>query len=137
MIALLTVQVTQLHVHVQCHVLTTFALVFIPHKMSCISPPLATPQIPSRETAVCEPVTTEQLFSFLHPHASKWQSLGIALSLDEDRLDEVYTNNEREEDCLREMLELYMMRSDLDHSWEEVHTALEKIKSSRELLYLL
>ena len=107
--------------------------------MSCISPPSVTPPpIPSHETstvAVCKPITTNQLFSFLRPHASKWQSLGLALSLDEDRLDEIYTNNEREEDCLQELLELYMMRSDLSHSWEEVHAALEKIESSSELPY--
>ena len=99
--------------------------------MSFISPPIAIPPpIPSREIApvtVCKPITTDLLFSFLRPHVFKWQSLGLALSLDEDRLDEVYTNNEREGDCLREMLELYMLRSDLNHSWEEVYTALEKI----------
>ena len=107
--------------------------------MSGISPPTVTPPVPSRETAtvaVCEPVTTDRLFSFLLPHASKWQSLGETLSLDKDRLeDEVFTNNETDEACLREMLELYMMRSDLDHSWEEVHTALEKIESFSELPY--
>ena len=106
--------------------------------MSCISPPTVTLPVPSRETAtvaVCEPLTTEQLFSFLLPHASKWQSLGLALSLDEDQLDEVYTNNERDEACLQVILELYMMRSDLNHSWKEIHGALEKIQSSSELLY--
>ena len=112
--------------------------------MSCISPPTVTPPpIPSCETvtvAVCEAITIEQLFSFLLPHASKWQSLGEALLLDKDRLeDEVFPNNETDEACLREMLELYMMRSDLNHSWEEVHAALEKIESdsSSEFLYLL
>ena len=104
--------------------------------MSRISPPSVTaPSIPSRETAtvaICEPITTDRLFPFLLPHASKWQSLGLALSLDDDRLDEVFTNNEKEEDCLREMLELYMMRSDLDHSWEEIQAALEKTESSSE-----
>ncbi|MCG8626198.1 MAG: hypothetical protein MJE68_29900, partial [Proteobacteria bacterium] len=79
-------------------------IIFIPHTMSCISPPTVTPPVPSRETAtaaVCEPMTTEQLFSFLHPHASKWQSLGIALLLDKDRLeDEVFPNNETDEACL-------------------------------------
>lgn len=59
--------------------------------------------------------------------ASKWQALGEALSLDEDRLDEIYTNNEADEACLHEMLEHYMMRTDLQHSWEEVATALKKI----------
>ena len=67
----------------------------------------------------------EQFFSYLLPHASKWQSLGEALLLDEDRLDEIYTNNETDEACLQEMLELYMMRSDLEHSWEEIKAALE------------
>ena len=146
LIVLLTVQVTHVQLHV-VHVLTTFAL-FYPtfyrgaasiriNTMTCISPPTVTPPpIPSREpatVAVCEPVTTDQLFSFLLPHASKWQSLGIALSLDDDRLDEVYTNNERDEDCLREMLELYMLRSDLNHSWEEIQAALGKMESSCEL----
>ena len=32
---------------------------------------------------------------------------GEALSLDKDRLDEIYTNNETDEACLEEMLELY------------------------------
>jgi hypothetical protein len=101
--------------------------------MSCISPPTVPPPEP---VAVSECVTTDQLFSFLLPYASKWQPLGEALSLDEDRLDEIFTNNEREEDCLQVMLELYMMRSDLDHSWEEIQAALEKIESNSELCAL-
>ena len=54
----------------------------------------------------------EHLQPELLPHASKWQSLGEALSLDEDRLDEIYTNNETDEACLQEMLELYLARPD-------------------------
>ena len=61
-------------------------------------------------------------------YAPKWQSLGEALSLDEDRLDEIYTNNETNEVCLHVMLEVYMMRSDLKHSWEEIHAAIKKIR---------
>ena len=63
------------------------------------------------------------------PYASKWQSLGLALSLDDDRLDEIFTNNETDEARLQEMLELYMMRSDHSHSWEEIEAALERITS--------
>ena len=103
---------------------------------TCTSPTVT----PAEPVAVSESLTTEQLFSFLHPHASKWQSLGKALSLDEDRLeDEVFPNNETDEACLLEMLELYMMRSDLDHSWEEIKAALEMIESSSEscLYYVL
>ena len=40
-----------------------------------------------------EPVTLEQLLPGLLPFASKWQTLGKALSLDEDRLDEIVTPN--------------------------------------------
>ena len=68
------------------------------------------------------------------PYASKWQSLGLALSLDDDRLDEIFTNNETNEACLQEMLELYMMRSDRNHNWEEIEAALERIANG-ELHY--
>ena len=74
-----------------------------------------------------KPVIMEHLLPELLPLASKWQSLGEALSLDEDRLDEIYTNNERDEACLEIMLELYLARSDLNHSWDEIQKALEKI----------
>ena len=60
--------------------------------------------------------------------ASKWLALGMALSLDEDRLDEISTNNETEEACLRVMLEFYMKRSDLKHSWEEIREARRKVE---------
>ena len=99
---------------------------------------LLTAQYPPTDTtpepaaAVREPLTSERLFSFLLPHASKWQSLGEALSLDEDRLDEIYTNNQTDEACLQEMIEVYMLRSDLDHSWEEIQAILENIESSSE-----
>ena len=85
------------------------------------------------DTPPLELLTVELLFRHLLPHSSKWQPLGEALSLDEDILDEIFTKNEREEDCLQEMLEHYMMRSDLDHSWEEIEAALIKIETSSEL----
>ena len=74
------------------------------------------------------PFTVEYIFPCLLSLASKWQALGEALSLDEDHLDEIFTNNETEEACLRVMLELYMMRSDLKHSWEELETAMNKVR---------
>ena len=56
-----------------------------------------------------KPVTLKQLLPELLPPASMWQSLGETLSLDEDRLDEIFTNNKIDEACLQEMLELYMI----------------------------
>ena len=73
------------------------------------------------------PFTLEYLLRELLPLASKWQSLGEALSLDEERLDEIFTNNETDEDCLRVTLEVYMTRPDLDHSWEEIQEVVRKI----------
>ena len=66
------------------------------------------------------PFDLEHLLPGLMGVASKWKSLGEALSLDDDIVDEIFTNNETEEECLREMLERYLMRSDLKHNWEEI-----------------
>ena len=81
------------------------------------------------------PFTVEHILPALLFMASKWQAVGEALSLDEDRLDEVFTNNETEEACLRVMLEHYMERSDLKHNWEEVRGAMRKVEEmTKELL---
>lgn len=80
------------------------------------------------ETSLNLPLTVDQLLPILLPCASKWQSLGKALSLDEDRLDEIFTNNETNEACLQEMLELYFKRSDLKHSREEIYAAHTKLE---------
>ena len=99
-----------------------------------VSRPLACPD-PTSSNPV--PFTLEHLLPELMPHTSKWQSLGEALSLDEDQLDEIYTNNETDEACLQEMLEHYLLRSDMNHSWEEIETALEKInKKPGEFLHI-
>ena len=72
------------------------------------------------------PFTLEHILPEVMPMVSKWLALGEALSLDEDRLDEIFTNNETEEACLRVMLEFYMKRS--NHSWEEIETAMSKVR---------
>ena len=84
------------------------------------------------ETSSNLPLTVERLFPALLYLASKWQSLGEALSLNKDRLDEIFTNNKTDEACLREMLKVYMMRSDLKHSWEEIHAAKNEVETILE-----
>ena len=59
--------------------------------------------------------------------ASKWKLLGEALSFDDDRLDEIFTNNETDEACLQEMLEIYTARPNFKHNWEEIREAIKKI----------
>ena len=83
------------------------------------------------------PLTVEWLLSRLLPHASKWFYLGKALSVDEDRLKEIYTTNERDNDSLREMLKVYMARSDLNHCWKEIEAVLKMIKSSELHSYVV
>ena len=72
------------------------------------------------------PFTSEHLLPEMLPHDSKWQSLGEALLLDDDQLDELFTNNEIDKARLEEMLELRMARSDLNQSQEEMQEALKK-----------
>ena len=96
-------------------------------RLMCLLHPLILLDPTPREAA---PFTLEHLLPELMGVASKWQSLGKFLSLDEDLLDEIFTNNERDEACLQVMLEHYLMRSDKNHSWEEIDTALKRI--SRE-----
>ena len=79
-------------------------------------------------TCIDPPFTVEHIFPMLLFMAPKWEALGEALSLDEDLLDEVSTNNENDEACLRVMLEFYMKRSDLKHSWEEIREAMRKVE---------
>ena len=65
--------------------------------------------------------------------ASKWEALGEALSLDEDRLDEIFTNNDTGEACLHVMLEHYMERCGLKHGWEEIREAMRKVKEAQDM----
>ena len=65
--------------------------------------------------------------------ASKWKELGETLSLDDDLLDEIFTNNETDGECLRDMLERYLMRIDKNHSSEEIHAALRKIEERKSV----
>ena len=59
--------------------------------------------------------------------ASKWHSLGEALSIDEDHLDNISTNNETDKACLQDMLEFYMENSNFKHNWEEMAYVLRDI----------
>ena len=75
------------------------------------------------------PFTMENIVIFLYPLASKLQSLGEALSVDKEQLDEMFNNNEIEEGLLK-MLEHYMENCDFMHTWKEMATILGKIDES-------
>jgi len=69
---------------------------------------------------------------------SEWQKLGEALGLDEDRLDEIFTNNKSEEECLRVMLAVWFQKS-WKPTWRVVANALVAIGENQlaERLYLM
>lgn len=56
-----------------------------------------------------------------------WKELGAAMSFSEDLLDEIYTNNETDEGCFRDLLEYYMKKRDKKHSWAEIVSILKEI----------
>ena len=76
------------------------------------------------------PFTIEHLLHRLRNDAAKWRLLGKALSLHDDCLDEIYTNNSGDEACLTRMLEIYLTRTDLNHTWEEISRVLRRIKET-------
>ena len=46
--------------------------------------------------------------------------------MDEDLVDEIFTNNETDEECIKAMLEVWLQKS-LNPSWKDVTDALSKI----------
>ena len=59
--------------------------------------------------------------------ADKWKDIGEILSVTENILDEIFTKCNSPQDCLREMLKYYLMKSDLVHDWVEIANALRKV----------
>ena len=63
----------------------------------------------------------------LHPTATdKWKKLGELLRIDEDLLDEIFTNNETDEECLKAVLEVWLQKS-TNLTWRDVTHALKRI----------
>ena len=49
----------------------------------------------------------EEMFELLFPIADKWKVLGGKLGCNEDHIDEVYTNNETDRECLHHLCDIY------------------------------
>ncbi len=63
----------------------------------------------------------------LHPVVKKWEDIAKALNIDEDRVDEIFTNNENEYLRLYELMEYYFTNVHCSHSWEEMVRVLTEI----------
>jgi len=76
----------------------------------------------------------DTLFTELHPTVTaKWQELGEALGMDEDLLDEIFTNNATDDECLRVVLEQWLQ---IRPACKDLSDALQKI-GERQLAELL
>ena len=83
------------------------------------------------------PVNVENLLDALHPAIThKWKKLGESLGIDEDDLDEIFTIGETDEECLKDVLEVWIKKS--SPTWKEVADTLKSIgeKKLAESLYI-
>ena len=87
--------------------------------------------VESSDTPSATAFTIENLIQLLLAISSKWKLIGEALLLDKNRLDEIFRDKETDEVCLREMLEVYMMGTDLSHCLEGIESALRNIKEEQ------
>ena len=55
---------------------------------------------------------------------TKWKEFGEALSVDEDDIDEIFTNNDTDESCLCDLLDRFVT---VHHNWVDVEGALRKM----------
>ena len=72
-------------------------------------------------------LTLETLFTKLHPTVTdQWKKLGELLRIDEDLLDEIFTINETDEECLKAVLEVWLQKS-TNLTWRDMTHALKRI----------
>ena len=73
------------------------------------------------------PVNLENLFDTLHPAVTpKWKQLAEVLGVDEDLIDEIFTNNNgMDEECLKDILEIWLKKS--SPTWKSVADVAQKI----------
>jgi len=89
------------------------------------------PPLPAKSHTSNKPLPRQQssinldiLFSELYPMTPKWKQLAEVIGIDEDLVDEIFTNNEGDEECLRAVLEVWMKKSP---TWTTVTDSLNKI----------
>ena len=86
-----------------------------------------TPSYGSKKTIkLSEVPTLPDAFRVLHSLAYDWQNIGVLLKLENNSLKEIdLCCNSRPQDCLREMLNLWLMNAVIPPTWEELAEAVE------------
>ena len=59
-------------------------------------------------------MTSEDMFEALLPIAGVWKDFAERMGCDEDRVDEIFTNNETDMECLRNTVDIYYSMWDKD-----------------------
>ena len=62
-------------------------------------------------------MTIDNLLKFLRPIASNWRALGLVLSLQDDLLNKISSENETDEARLTEVLQKYKESCSSEHDW--------------------
>ena len=61
--------------------------------------------------------------------AAKWHNLGVMLEIDNGELSKVQSNNAgNSDDCLREMLKIWLKKVDPKPSWSSMAEALDDLR---------
>lgn len=69
-------------------------------------------------------INLDILFSELYPMTPKWKQLAEVIGIDEDLVDKIFTKNERDEECLRAVLEVWMKKFP---TWQTVTDSVHRI----------
>lgn len=65
----------------------------------------------------------EDMFELLFPIADKWRVFGEKLGCNEDLIDEIFTNNETDRECLHHLCDIYRKgrsRDSVIHALQEI-----------------
>ncbi|CAI8043109.1 hypothetical protein GBAR_LOCUS23920 [Geodia barretti] len=71
------------------------------------------------------PPTVESMMSLLWGVAGRWKEIAEGMEFDEDLIDEIDTNNDMDEGCLRVCVEMWVFK--LQPSWEKLSRALRDL----------
>lgn len=77
------------------------------------------------------PLSSPVLLKKLMPLASEWHNIGTLLGISEGELDAIRKENNRERDCLREMVKAWLRIVDPEPTWEGLAEAVRVIDQKK------
>ena len=96
-------------------------------KYACMQSKLALPSFINFVTDFVVPKLRDLLKVLCKTVAHKWGNIGAMLEIEEGKLNKVKSDNANSDDCLREMLNLWLKKVDSKPSWSSMADALEDL----------